>query len=64
MKKGAERVLTELENSKYPDGAPENFKTRKRLEIALREKGRREGTYGTGIGGKIICQRRTLILTG
>ena len=43
---------------------PREFTGAERLEIALREKGRREGAYGTGIGGKIICQRRTLILTG
>ena len=60
MKKGIGRGLAELENSKSPDNAPENFMAAKQTGNCSARKRVLEGACGTGIGG-YICQKKKVV---
>ena len=59
-KKGIGGELAELENSKSPDNAPENFMAAKQTGNCSARKRVLEGACGTGIGG-YICQKKKVV---
>ena len=58
--KGYWEGLAELENSKSPDNAPENFMAAKQTGNCSARKRVLEGACGTGIGG-YICQKKKVV---